>query len=114
VPYVIAEPCIDIMDRSCMQECPVDCIYEGARKLYIHPVECIECGACEPMCPVEAIGQDQAVEPGHEPFVEDNARFFALPLPGRAAALGSPGSSTVIGPLGADTELVAGYGSRAA
>jgi len=114
MPYVIAEPCIDIIDRSCMDECPVDCIYEGARKLYINPVECIECGAGEPTCPVEAISKGQAVEPGHEPFVEDNARFFELPLPGRATALGTPGSAAVVGPLGADTELVAGYEGRAA
>jgi NAD-dependent dihydropyrimidine dehydrogenase PreA subunit len=112
VPYVIAEPCIDIMDKSCMDECPVDCIYEGGRKLYINPVECIDCGACEPVCPVEAITQDRAVEEGHEAFVEDNARFFDKPLPGRDDAIGAPGGAAVIGPVGADTELVAGYVDR--
>ncbi len=53
--YVIAEPCIDVLDRACVEECPVDCIYEGDRALYIHPDECVDCGACEPACPVEAI-----------------------------------------------------------
>src|ERR1700755_3608209 len=53
--YVITEGCIDVMDRTCVQECPVDCIYEGARALYINPEECIDCGACEPVCPREAI-----------------------------------------------------------
>ena len=53
--YVIAEPCIDIKDKSCIEECPVDCIYEGERMLYIQPDECVDCGACEPVCPVEAI-----------------------------------------------------------
>jgi len=53
--YVIGEPCIDVMDRACVEECPVDCIYEGGRSLYIHPDECVDCGACEPVCPVEAI-----------------------------------------------------------
>lgn len=53
--YVIAEPCIDVMDKACIEECPVDCIYEGPRMLYIHPDECVDCGACEPVCPVEAI-----------------------------------------------------------
>ena len=53
--YVIAEPCIDVLDRACVDECPVDCIYEGERALYIHPDECVDCGACEPVCPVEAI-----------------------------------------------------------
>ena len=52
---VITEPCIDVKDKSCIEECPVDCIYEGDRMLYIHPDECVDCGACEPVCPVEAI-----------------------------------------------------------
>ena len=47
--YVIAQPCVDVKDRACVDECPVDCIYEGARSLYIHPEECVDCGACE-MC----------------------------------------------------------------
>jgi NAD-dependent dihydropyrimidine dehydrogenase PreA subunit len=49
--YTIAEPCIDVKDKACVEECPVDCIYEGPRMLYIHPEECIDCGACEPVCP---------------------------------------------------------------
>ncbi len=53
--YVIALPCVDLKDRACVDECPVDCIYEGDRMLYIHPDECVDCGACEPVCPVEAI-----------------------------------------------------------
>src|SRR5690242_12606720 len=55
VTYVIAQPCVDLKDRACVDECPVDCIYEGNRMLYIHPDECVDCGACEPVCPVEAI-----------------------------------------------------------
>lgn len=43
--YVIAEPCVDVVDRACVDECLVDCIYEGARALYIHPDECVDCGA---------------------------------------------------------------------
>ena len=53
--YVIAQPCVDLKDKACIEECPVDCIYEGRRSLYIHPDECVDCGACEPVCPVEAI-----------------------------------------------------------
>ena len=53
--YTICEPCIDVKDRTCVDECPVDCIYEGGRMLYIHPDECVDCGACEPVCPVTAI-----------------------------------------------------------
>src|SRR6185437_4243708 len=49
VTYTIAQPCVDIKDKACIEECPVDCIYEGARMLYIHPDECVDCGACEPV-----------------------------------------------------------------
>jgi NAD-dependent dihydropyrimidine dehydrogenase PreA subunit len=112
MPYVIAEPCIDVMDKSCMEECPVDCIYQGERKLYINPMECIDCGACEPACPVEAISQDRKVDDDHQLFIDDNKRFFTDPLPGRDDPIGQPGGSLVLGPLGTDTELVSGYGPR--
>lgn len=108
MPYVIAAPCIDVMDKSCVEECPVDCIYEGDRKLYINPKECIDCGACEPVCPVEAISQDRRVADEHLAFVEDNRRFFVEPLPGRDAPLGTPGGSHKTGRIGADTPLVEG------
>ena len=55
MPYVIAQPCVDVKDKACVDECPVDCIYEGARSLYINPNECVDCGACEPVCPTEAV-----------------------------------------------------------
>lgn len=112
MPYVIGEPCIDVMDRSCIDECPVDCIYEGGRKLYINPVECIDCGACEPACPVEAIGYDRKMPPGQEEFIADTTRFFDEPLPGREEPIGTPGGASVIGPVGVDTEFVAQHGSR--
>ncbi len=51
--YVIAEPCIDLVDRACVEECPGDCIDEGARALYIHPDECVDSGACKPVWPVQ-------------------------------------------------------------
>ena len=53
--YVIAAPCVDVKDKACLDECPVDCIVEGASSMYIQPEECVDCGACEPVCPVEAI-----------------------------------------------------------
>ena len=56
--YVITDGCVDVKDRSCVNECPVDCIYEGCRSLYIHPDECIDCGACETACPMNAIVPD--------------------------------------------------------
>ncbi len=55
MPYVIAEPCIGVKDKSCVDVCPVNCIYEGEDQLYIHPSECIDCAACEVACPVTAI-----------------------------------------------------------
>jgi len=96
------------MDKSCVEECPVDCIYEGERKLYINPKECIDCGACEPVCPVEAISQDRHVAEEHREFVEDNQRFFIELLPGRDAPLGAPGGAHKTGPIGVDTPMVAG------
>jgi NAD-dependent dihydropyrimidine dehydrogenase PreA subunit len=107
MPYVIAGPCIDVMDKSCIEECPVDCIYEGDRKLYINPKECIDCGACEPVCPVDAIASDAVLTPEEEIWKADNARFFYEPLPGRDEPLGNPGGASKIGPLDLDTDLAA-------
>jgi NAD-dependent dihydropyrimidine dehydrogenase PreA subunit len=107
--YVIGAACIDVMDRTCVEECPVDCIYEGARSLYIHPDECVDCGACEPVCPVEAIYYEDDLPADQQPYLEDNARFFAEPLPGRDQPLGSPGGAARSGALGVDTELVASH-----
>jgi len=112
VTYVIAEPCIDVVDRACVEECPVDCIYEGARALYIHPDECVDCGACEPVCPVEAIFYEDDVPEAWSEFTADNDRFFTEALPGAAAALGSPGGATTLGRAGADTALVTGHPLR--
>jgi len=109
VTYVIAEACIDVLDRACVEECPVDCIYEGERALYIHPDECVDCGACEPVCPVEAIYYEDDVPSPWSAFTADNARFFAEPLPGATAALDSPGGAAKVGAVGVDTPLVAGY-----
>ena len=106
--YVIGEPCIDTMDRSCVKECPVDCIYEGARALYIHPDECIDCGACETVCPVDSIAYEEDVPDEHHAHIQDNADFFELVLPGRDAPLGRPGGAKNVGPIGVDTPLVAG------
>ena len=54
MPYVVAQPCVDVKDKACVDECPVDCIYEGSRSLYINPNECVDCGACEPVCPTSS------------------------------------------------------------
>ena len=73
--YVIAEPCIDIKDQSCIDVCPVDCIHVGLRMLVIDPEECIDCGACEPECPVEAIFPEDALPEKWNEFTPINAAF---------------------------------------
>ena len=105
--YVIGQPCVDVMDRACVDECPVDCIYEGGRSLYIHPDECVDCGACEPVCPVEAIYYEDDLPGELQPYLADNDAFFSTVLPGRTEPLGSPGGAAKIGHLGVDTPLVA-------
>jgi NAD-dependent dihydropyrimidine dehydrogenase PreA subunit len=73
MPYVVTENCIDTKDRSCIEVCPVDCIYEADRMLVIHPDECIDCTACVPVCPVEAIVFDEDIDPDQARFVPINA-----------------------------------------
>jgi NAD-dependent dihydropyrimidine dehydrogenase PreA subunit len=109
--YVITESCIDIKDRSCVEECPVDCIYEGGRKLYINPDECIDCGACAPACPMDAIVPASELAGGSDQFTGDNRAFFTETLPGRDGPLGNPGGSAEVGPVDGDTELVRNWGS---
>jgi ferredoxin len=79
VTYTITQPCIDTKDKSCVDVCPVSCIYFESddldRKLYIHPDECIECGACEPECPVNAIFHESAVPDEWTEFNELDARW---------------------------------------
>ena len=79
VTYIIAEPCIDIKDKSCVDVCPVDCIHEFERILVIDPEECIDCGACEPECPVEAIFPEDALPDKWEPFVKINYAYRDAP-----------------------------------
>ena len=77
--YVIAEPCVDVMDQACVDVCPADCIHfeEGKdRMLYIEPDECIDCGACEPECPVEAIFTEEDVPDEWKPYTEINVLWF--------------------------------------
>ncbi len=70
--YVITEACIGEKDKSCVAVCPVDCIWEGDEQLYIDPEVCIDCGACEPECPVEAIFPDDSVPERWAHFTEEN------------------------------------------
>ncbi|QFU89575.1 ferredoxin [Amycolatopsis sp. YIM 10] len=97
--YVITEACVDVKDKACVDECPVDCIYEGERVLYIHPDECVDCGACEPVCPEDAIYYEDDLPDRLADYRAVNTEFFA--------ELGSPGGAkSVRGPV-ADHPVVA-------
>ncbi len=77
--YFITQPCIDTLDQSCVDVCPVDCIHfeEGVDKmLYIDPDECIDCGACEPACPVSAIYAEDDLPDDQEAYREINILWF--------------------------------------
>ncbi len=71
--YVVTEKCIRCKYMDCVEVCPVDCFYEGDNMLVIHPDECIDCGVCEPECPVDAIRPD--TEPGLEKWLVVNAEY---------------------------------------
>ena len=83
MPFIITDPCIETKDTACVDVCPVDCIhprkdeaeFAQATMLYIHPEECIDCGACEPECPVEAIFPEDALPDKWEPFVAINYAY---------------------------------------
>ena len=96
--YVISLPCVDLKDRACVDECPVDCIYEGDRMLYIHPDECVDCGACEPVCPVEAIFYEDDLPEAQKEFYDANVVFFK--------DLGSPGGAAKLGPQAMDAPFI--------
>ena len=73
--YVIVSPCVDVKDASCVDVCPVDCIYEGPTMYYINPDECIDCAACEPVCPVAAIFAEDAVPADDQQYIALNRDF---------------------------------------
>src|ERR671917_1450870 len=76
VTYVITEPCIGTKDQSCVEVCPVDCIYDAGDHFMINPEECIDCGACEPECPVEAIYPEDEVPEEQESYISKAANYF--------------------------------------
>ncbi len=80
--YVITDPCTK--DAFCVDACPVDCIhpkkeeeaYEAAQKLFVDPVECIDCGACVPVCPITAVYPLEEVPAEYQHCVQENAAYF--------------------------------------
>lgn len=87
--HVITTACVDVKDGACVLCCPVDCIYEGERTLYIHPDECIDCGVCVSACPTQAIYEDLRLPPELAHFTAINREFFGIEI----SALGSPGGA---------------------
>ncbi|MCL4239761.1 MAG: ferredoxin family protein [Dehalococcoidia bacterium] len=84
--YVITSACIDVKDQSCVEVCPVDCIHFDENldaMLYINPDECIDCGACEPACPVSAIFAEADVPESESEFTRINALWFEDALAAR-------------------------------
>ncbi len=91
MPYIITEPCVGTCDTACVDVCPVDCIHPkkedwagkgydpnnlAGKQLYIDPEECIDCGACEPVCPVEAIFAEDEVPENQKQFIKINYDYF--------------------------------------
>lgn len=91
--FVITQSCIDTTDQACVEVCPVDCIHfeQGAdRMLYINPAECIDCGACQPACPVQAIFPEGDVPAEMQKFIGINAAWYGDPASARAQVGGAP------------------------
>ena len=78
MPHIICEPCIGVKDQSCVDVCAVECIYEADDQFYIHPEECIDCGACVPACPVSAIYPEEDVPEEWESFTALNYELSGL------------------------------------
>ena len=77
--YIVNDNCINCKYTDCVEVCPVDCFYEGENMLVIHPDECIDCGVCEPECPIDAIKPDTDESiPDMEKWLLLNKKFSAL------------------------------------
>src|SRR5262245_41332448 len=90
--YVVNDSCIRCKTTDCVAVCPVNCFYEGENMLVIHPDECIDCGVCEPECPVDAIKPDS--EPGLEKWLELNREYARTCRKTHGTTGTRPGNST--------------------
>ena len=79
--FIVADPCVKCKYTDCVAVCPVDCFYEGENFLVIHPDECIDCGACEPECPVTAIFPEEDVPVQLKRSIGKNKEVFLGPTP---------------------------------
>ena len=99
--FVITQPCVDVQDQSCVEVCPVDCIHFEAgedRMLYIEPEVCIDCGACEPACPVSAIFAEADLPEDQAHFLEINTLWFEDPAAARAMVGGGAAPAPAAAP----------------
>lgn len=78
MPFVVTGKCIKCRYSDCVEVCPVDAFYEGENMLVINPDECIDCGVCEPECPIEAIKSDEELSSGEQKWSDINTKFSAL------------------------------------
>ena len=77
--YIVKDECIKCKHTTCVEVCPVDCFYEGENMLVINPNECIDCGVCEPECPVNAIVSDYDYnEKDKEKWLLLNKKYSAI------------------------------------
>ncbi|MEV1025265.1 ferredoxin [Streptomyces sp. NPDC050264] len=97
--FVVTQACVDIQDKSCVQVCPADCIYEGGRMMYINPDQCIDCGACEEACPMSAVRYDADLTSDNVQFLDLNAEFFE--------GMGTLKGARKLGKIDRDVEFVA-------
>ena len=79
--YIVNDDCIKCKHLDCVEVCPVDCFYEGENMLVINPEECIDCAACEPECPVEAIYSDDSVPKEWDKYIKINYEYFGQEAP---------------------------------
>ena len=77
MPFVVTGKCIKCRYTDCVEVCPVSCFYVGENMVVINPDECIDCGVCEPECPIEAIKSDEELTPAELPWAELNSRYAA-------------------------------------
>jgi len=73
MPYVVTSACLDCKDTTCVEVCLVDCFHEDLRMLLIDPDECVDCGACVPVCPVHAIYEESEVPADQQEWIKANA-----------------------------------------